>query len=193
MIYYEKYNKIYIFDETYNQTIMKKTFLMLLPIVAVSCTVDDGSCGCVPPPGPDEKLIVKLKNSSGDDLLNPDVFGHIANDKLVFYLLTGNNKINLTEPYKNNNIIHEYISEKDGSVVKDILLDFGWYMKDNNGTKEGSYVIDYSGLYPNDTIYTKYKVTKWADSDTLLEVRLNGTLFQTDSVGYMAREIVIVK
>lgn len=66
-------------------------------------------------------------------------------------------------------------------------------MKDNNGTKEGSYVIDYSGLYPNDTIYTKYKVTKWEDSDTLLEVRLNGTLFQTDSVGYMAREIVIVK
>lgn len=173
---------------------MKKIFLLIVVAsVFTSCVTEDENCGCTPPPGPDEKLIIKLKNSSGDDLLNSDVFGYIANDKLTFYLLTGNNKINLTEPYKNNNIIHEYISEKDGSVIKDILLDFGWYMKDNNGTKEGSYVIDYSGLYPNDTIHTKYKVTKWEDSDTLLEVRLNGTLFQTDSVGYMAREIVIVK
>lgn len=77
-----------------------KLLLLSLPISIISCSVDDGSCGCVPPPGPDEKLIVKLKNSSGDDLLNPDVFGYITNDSLTFYLLTGNNKINLTEPYK---------------------------------------------------------------------------------------------
>src|SRR5690606_28064626 len=145
------------------------------------CSIDDdGNCDCTPPPGSDEMLVVSLKNENGNNLLLPDVFGYVANDKLTFYLLTGNNKINLTQPYKNKNIINEYISEKDGSVIKNILLNFGWYMKENNGTKEGSYIIDYSGLYPSDTIYAKYKVTEWKDSDTLLEVRLNGTLFQTD-------------
>lgn len=174
---------------------MKKIFLLFVVASAfTSCVIeDDGGCGCVPPPGPDENLIVNLKNENGDNLLHSDTFGYIADDKFTFYLLTNSGIINLTKDQRNITIINDYISENDGLSSRYINLRFGWYMKENNGTKEGSYVIDYSGLYPNDTIYTKYKVTEWKDSDPIIEVKLNGVLQQPEDVeGYM-KSITIVK
>ena len=173
---------------------MKKIFLLgIIGFVSVSCVTDDGGCGCVTPPGPDERLIVSLKNENGDNLLLPTTFGYVSEEQLTFYLLTAERTINLTQAQRNNSIIDEYISDTDGSIIKNIYLSYSWYMKNNNGTKEGSYVIDYNGLYPNDTIYTKYKVTEWKDSDTLLEVKVKGVLQQTDSLNDIDKGIIIVK
>ena len=173
---------------------MKKIFLLfVVASVFSSCEIEDENCGCTPPPGPDENLIVNLKNENGDNLLNSDTFGYIADDKFTFYLLTNSGIVNLTKEQRNKTIINEYISENDGLLSKYINLRFGWYMKENSGTKEGSYVIDYSGLYPNDTIYTKYSVTPWEKSDQLLEVKLNGVLQQPDSFSYNTKSITIVK
>ena len=173
---------------------MKKIILYTLPLfIFASCVRDDDFCDCTPPPGPDEILIVSLKNENGDNLLLPDTFGYIAEDKLMFYLLTGENKIDLTKNQNNNTIIEEYVSNIDGSIIKNIALTFSWYMKNNKGTKEGNYVIDYNGLYPNDTIFTKYSVTEWKESDRLLEVKLNGVLQKTDSISEFRKGITIVK
>ena len=170
---------------------MKKIFLLFVAASAFSsCAIDDeGGCGCTPPPGPDENLIVNLKNENGDNLLNPDTFGYIADDKFTFYLITKAKTINLSQ--KNNHIIEPFVD--NGNLNGFLNLDYSWYMSNDNGTKEGSYVIDYSGLYPNDTIYTKYSVTPWEKSDQLLEVQLNGVLQQPDSFSYNAKSITIVK
>ena len=166
---------------------------MLLSVLLTSCVTDDGGCGCVTPPGPDERLVVSLKNEDGDNLLLPNAFGYVSEEQLTFYLLTAERTINLTQAQRNNSIISEYISDTDGSIIKNIYLSYSWYMKNNNGTKEGSYVIDYNGLYPNDTIFTKYSVTEWKESDKLLEVKVNGVLQQTDSLNDIEKGIVIVK
>lgn len=171
---------------------MRKIFLLfVVASVFTSCLSEDENCGCTPPPGPDEKLIVKLKNSSGDNLLNPDVFGYLSNEKFTFYLITKTKTINLTQTQTNNSLIEPFA---DNCNLNGFLnLAYSWYMPDDTGTKEGSYVIDYSGLYPNDTIYTKYKVTEWKDSDPIIEVKLNGVLQQPEDVeGYM-KSITIVK
>ena len=173
---------------------MKKIFLLgIVGFVFASCVTDDGGCGCVTPPGPDERLIVSLKNEDGDNLLLPNAFGYVSEEQLTFYLLTAERTINLTQAQRNNSIISEYISDTDGSIIKNISLSYSWYMKNNNGTKEGSYVIDYKGLYPNDTIFTKYSVTEWKESDKLLEVKVNGVLQQTDSLNDIDKGIIIVK
>lgn len=166
---------------------------MFLSVLLTSCVTDDGGCGCVTPPGPDERLIVSLKNEDGDNLLLPNTFGYVSEEQLTFYLLTAERTINLTQAQRNNSIISEYISDTDGSIIKNIYLSYSWYMKNNNGTKEGSYVIDYNGLYPNDTIFTKYSVTEWKESDKLLEIKVNGVLQQVDSLNDIEKRIVIVK
>lgn len=173
---------------------MKKIFLLfVISSLFISCVSEGENCGCTPPPGHDENLIVNLKNENGDNLLNPDTFGYISDEKFAFYLLTSFGTINLTKEQRNETIINEYISEKDGVLMRYINLRFSWYLKDNNGIKEGSYVIDYSGLYPNDTIYTKYSVTTWEESDQLLEVKLNGELTHLDSVSEKTKSITIIK
>src|SRR5690606_37499746 len=144
-------------------------------------------------PGTMRFLTVRLENESGDNVLLSDTFGYIADKQLTFYLLTGECTINLTQAQNNNSIINEYISNTDGSVIKNISLSYSWCMKDNNGMKEGNYVIDYDGLYPNDTNYTKYKVTKWTESAPLLKVKVNGVLRQPDSVSFNQKGITIVK
>lgn len=171
---------------------MKRIVLLVTVLAFVSCEKDDSFCSCAPP-GHDEVLTVRLENENGDNLLLPDTFGYVADKQLTFYLLTGERTINLTQAQNNNSIINEYISNTDGSVIKNISLSYSWYMKDNNGMKEGNYVIDYDGLYPNDTIYTKYKVTKWTESDPLLEVKVNDVLRQPDSVSFNQKGITIVK
>ena len=173
--------------------IMKKIFLLIVAASAfTSCAIDDdGGCGCTPPPGPDEKLIVKLKNFSGDNLLNPDVFGYLSNEKFTFYLITKKNTINLTQTQTNNSLIEPFVD--NGNLNGFLNLAYSWYMPNDDGTKEGSYIIDYSGLYPNDTIYTKYKVTEWKDSDPIIEVKVNGVLQEPEDIeGYM-KSITIVK
>src|SRR5690606_16362194 len=173
---------------------MKKIFSFgLAGFVFASCVTDDGGCGCVNPPEPDERLIVSLKNENGDNLLLSTTFGYVSEEQLTFYLLTAEHTINLTQAQRNNSIIDEYISDTDGLIIKSISLSYSWYMKNNNGTKEGRYVIDYNGLYPNDTIFTKYSVTEWKESDKLLEVKVNGVLQQTDSLNDIDKGIIIVK
>jgi len=172
---------------------MKKIFLLfVIASVFTSCVSDDGGCGCAPP-GPDENLIINLVNKSGNNLLNSNTFGYIDDDKFTFYLLTSSGTVNLTKDQRNKTIINEYILETDGLLRRYINLRFSWYLKDNNGTKEGSYVIDYSGLYPNDTIYTKYSVTPWEKSDQLLEVKLNGELKHPESISENTKSITIIK
>lgn len=88
---------------------------MLLSVLLTSCVTDDGGCGCVTPPGPDERLVVSLKNEDGDNLLLPNAFGYVSEEQLTFYLLTAERTINLTQAQRNNSIISEYISDTDGS------------------------------------------------------------------------------
>lgn len=169
---------------------MKKIFLFVpLAFVFTSCVSDDGGCGCVPPPGNDQELLINVQNKSGDNLLLSSTIDYIPEDNLAFFLLTRSGSINLTKDQRNSSIIRENNPTSD----KYISLRFGWYMEEQNGIKEGNYVIDYGGLYPNDTIYTKYKVTPWEQSDPLLEVKLNGVSQQLDSDSNVAKSITIIK
>ncbi|UUV20282.1 hypothetical protein [Paenimyroides aestuarii] len=152
---------------------MKKIVVLILSGLAFTACVGDDSCGCVTPPEPDEILAVHLKNSGGSNLLNPAADGHIPNEQFTFYLITKNQTINLTDEQSNNSIIQDFVADAlfDNGYLR---MDYSWYMPDENGFKEGNYVIDYNGLYPNDTIFAKYKTTDRSEVDPLVQLKING-------------------
>lgn len=165
-------------------------FYLLSTILFVSCVKDDdGFCNCTPPPGHDEILAINLKNKQGENLLLKNTSGYLPLDQYTFYLITGDHTINLTKS-KNNSSFFE-ISEVSGSGY--IIFRYGWNMKNDVNTKEGQLVIDYNNSYPNDTIYMKYTLTPWEQSDKLIEVKLNGEYVVPDSLHYNTKVIEIVK
>lgn len=99
---------------------------MFLSVFLTSCVADDGGCGCVTPPGSDERLVVSLKNEDGGNLLLSTTSGYVSEEQLTFYLLTAERTINLTQAQSNNTIIDEYISDTDGSIIKNISLSYSW-------------------------------------------------------------------
>lgn len=169
---------------------MKKIFLLLVTASTfTSCVTEDENCGCTPPPGQDEALIINLKNKQGENLLFKNSSGYVPVDQYTFYLITGDNTINLTKS-QGNNLIFELFEEND---LAHIVFDYGWYMKKDNDTKDGKFVIDYNNIYPNDTIYMKYTVTPWVESDKLLEVKLNNILVKPDSLHYNQKTLDVIK
>lgn len=171
---------------------MKKIVLLMSSVLLLSCS-EDYDCGCTPPPGPGEQLRISLVNFEGENLLSEKTNGYMNDSLFTFYMLSNNKLSNLTQLYKNSSFIENFGTVENSN--KEIYLNYSWflYFNENNSTKEGNYIIDYNNRYLNDTIYLKYQITKWEDSDRILEVKLNGVTQQTDLIDEFYRKLVIVK
>lgn len=172
---------------------MKKILLFAVAISLVGCTTVDEDCGCTPPPGPVEQLRISLVNSDGENLLSENTNGYLNDSLFTFYMLSNNKLSNLTELYNNFHFIENFGTIENSN--KEIYLNYSWslYFNEKTNTREGNYIIDYNNIYPNDTIYLKYQITKWEDSDNILEVKLNGVTQQTEPIDEFSKKLVIVK
>lgn len=173
---------------------MKKILLFAVAVSFVGCVKeDDNYCDCGPPPGPVEQLRISLVNSEGDNLLSENTDEYLNDSLFTFYMLSNEKLSNLTLLYKNSDFIENFGTVDQPN--KEIYLNYSWslYFNENTNTREGNYIIDYNNIYPNDTIYLKYQITKWEDSDKILEVKINEITQQTETIDEFSRKLVIIK
>ena len=173
---------------------MKNLLFFIAILSFVGCSKEDDSyCDCGPGPKPDEKLIVELLNSSGQNLLLPYIDNNIPDSSLTFYMIKGNpiKVINLSSFYKTSSFLFENFQQ--GNEIKYVVLNYPWLLQQSANEKYGSYVIDYNGKFPNDTIYLKYDITPNDKIDRIIEVNVNGIHQETESINDLHRKLVITK
>jgi len=152
---------------------------------------DDGRYYYYPgEPARDQTLLVNLKNVSGENLLD-DTTLDLVNNFEIFVKGDGN-VINLSEIYTNMGLT-EYFNKETEAWENQLVLMYSYYFSEINGKKQGYYIIDYNGLFANDTIFITYKVNDYKVPDEIVEAEINGIKVTLDSVNPNIKKLDIVK
>lgn len=99
--------------------------------------------------------------------------------------------INLSNSYKNISFLYENFNQ--GDEIKYIVLNYPWLLQQSNKEKYETYVIDYNGKLPNDSIYLKYEILPKDKTDKIIEVKVNGIHQETESIDDLHKKLVITK